>query len=160
MAAVIGMRPDQIAETLAASEAGQRIDVANFNSPEQTVIAGLSDDLRAVQPAFESAGARAFIPLKVSAPFHSRYMRDPMLEFATVLGPVPFAPLAIPVIANATGEPYPQSVRETLATQIGHAVRWLDSMTFLLDRGVSEFEEVGPGKVLTKLLVQVKKARV
>lgn len=159
MAAVIGLTPARIEETLADSDAGRRLDVANFNSFDQTVLAGLTEDITAVKPAFEAAGARAFIPLKVSAPFHSRYMRDPMLEFATVVGAVPFAPLEIPVIANATGEPYPPSVRETLATQIGHAVRWLDSMCFLLDHGVSEFEEVGPGTVLTKLIAQIKKNR-
>jgi malonyl CoA-acyl carrier protein transacylase len=159
MAAVIGLPPAHIEATLAECEPGRRIDVANFNSYDQTVIAGLSDDLAAVRPAFEAAGARAFIPLKVSAPFHSRYMREPMLEFATVLGAVTFGPLGTPVVANATGEPYPNSVRETLATQIGHAVRWLDTICYLLDHGVTDVEEVGPGSVLTKLTAQIRKGR-
>jgi malonyl CoA-acyl carrier protein transacylase len=50
-------------------------------------------------------------------------------------------------------------VRDTLARQIGSAVRWLDSMLFLMDRGVTAFEEVGPGSVLAKLIVQIKKKR-
>jgi trans-AT polyketide synthase/acyltransferase/oxidoreductase domain-containing protein len=160
MAAVIGLAPAQIVEILGASEAGRRLDVANYNAFDQTVIAGPQADIEAVKPAFESAGVRAFTPLKVSAPFHSRYMREAMEEFAGFLNRFPFASPAVPVISNVTAEPYPaDDVRGTLARQIGHSVRWLDSMVGLLDRGFTEFEEVGPGNVLTKLLVRIRKAR-
>jgi trans-AT polyketide synthase/acyltransferase/oxidoreductase domain-containing protein len=145
---------------LAASEQGQRLDVATYNSFDQTVIAGPTDAIAAVKPEFEAAGVRAYIPLKVSAPFHSRYMREPQAEFGGFLDGIAFGAPSIPVVANATAAPYtPAGVRETLAKQIGSPVRWLDSMLFLLDRGVTEFEEVGPGSVLTKLIAQIKKAR-
>jgi malonyl CoA-acyl carrier protein transacylase len=158
MAAVIGIEPDRIQALLESSEAGRRLDVANFNSFDQTVIAGPKDDIAAVKPEFEAAGVRAFIPLKVSAPFHSRYMREPQAEFAAFLDGVTFAAPAIPVVANATAAPYdPAQVRDTLAGQIGSAVRWLDSMLFLIRQGVTEFEEVGPGSVLTKLAAQIRK---
>lgn len=158
MAAVIGMEPARIEALLQASDAGRRLDVANFNSFDQTVIAGPTDAVAAVRPQFEDAGVRAFIPLKVSAPFHSRYMREPQAEFAAFLRGFTFASPTIPVVANATGKVYePDRVRDTLASQIGSAVRWLDSMVFLLDGGVSAFEEVGPGSVLAKLIVQIKK---
>ena len=160
MAAVIGLSPERIQEILSASEAGQRLDVANFNSFDQTVIAGPRADLEAVRPAFEAAGVRAFTPLKVSAPFHSRYMQPAMTAFATFLDGFPFASPALPVIANLTARPYPaDDVRATLAAQIGNSVRWLDSMVFLLHQGVSTFEEVGPGAVLTKLIARIRKAR-
>jgi malonyl CoA-acyl carrier protein transacylase len=159
MAAVIGLPPATIEAVLAESDAGQRLDVANFNSFEQTVIAGRKDDLAAVGPRFTGDGAR-FIPLKVSAPFHSRYMREAMTEFGQFLQRFPLAPPRVPVVANVTGRPYSaDSLRETLAQQIGHSVRWLDSMLFLLDQGVSAFEEVGPGSVLTKLAAQIRKAQ-
>ncbi len=160
MAAVIGLTPARIAEILAASEAGQRLDVANFNAFDQTVIAGPVADIEAVKPDFDAAGVRAFTPLKVSAPFHSRYMRAAMDEFGQFLAGFTFAAPAIPVISNVTAEPYPaDDVRGTLAKQIGSSVRWLDSMVGLLDRGLTEFEEVGPGNVLTKLMVRIKKNR-
>ena len=160
MAAVIGLEPARIEAVLGESEAGRTLDVANFNSFDQTVIAGPAAAIAAVKPQFEAAGVRAFIPLKVSAPFHSRYMREPQAEFATFLSGFDFKPPAIPVIANATAKPYdPARVRETLASQIGSAVRWLDSMVFLLDQGVTEFDETGPGTVLAKLLVQIKKKK-
>ena len=158
MAAVIGMEPDRIQEVLAASEEGRRLDVANFNSFEQTVIAGPTADIAAVKARFETAGVRAFIPLKVSAPFHSRYMREPQKEFGGTLAAVSFRPPSIPVIANATARPYgADAVCDTLTSQIGSAVKWLDSMRFLLDHGVTEFVETGPGSVLTKLVAQIRK---
>jgi malonyl CoA-acyl carrier protein transacylase len=160
MAAIIGMAPARIEAILATREAGRRLDVANFNSDEQTVIAGPREDLAAMQPVFEAAGVRAFMPLKVSAPFHSRYMREAETEFARVLAGVHFHPPAFPVIANVTGEPYPSDrVGETLAKQIGYSVRWLESVRYLLDHGVTEFEEVGPGRVLTKLVAQIRRPR-
>jgi trans-AT polyketide synthase/acyltransferase/oxidoreductase domain-containing protein len=159
MAAVIGLAPDRIEAILAGSEAGRRVDVANYNAVDQTVIAGPQDDLAAVRPDFEAAGVRAFTPLKVSAPFHSRYMAEPMREYGAFLAGFTFAPPAIPVIANVTARPYPATaLRETLARQIGSSVRWLDSMRYLLDQGATEFVEVGPGNVLTKLIVRIRKA--
>jgi malonyl CoA-acyl carrier protein transacylase len=160
MAAVIGLDPGRIEEILRGDEAGARLDVANFNSFEQTVIAGPKADLEAVKPLFEAAGTRAYIVLKVSAPFHSRYMRASQDEFARVLAGATFREPSVPVMANATGAPYePDALRETLGRQIGHAVRWLDSMLYLMDAGVTEFEEVGPGSVLRKLAVQIRKRR-
>ncbi|MFI5177371.1 MAG: ACP S-malonyltransferase [Vicinamibacterales bacterium] len=158
MAAVIGLDPARIQEVLASSEPGRRLDVANFNSFDQTVIAGLKDDLAAVKADFEAAGVRAYIPLNVSAPFHSRYMRDAALAFAQVLAGATLRTPAIPVVANATAQPYGAgAVQETLARQIGASVRWLDSMLFLLDQGVTTFEEAGPGSVLAKLVAQIRK---
>jgi len=160
MAAVIGLPPERIAAVLESSADGQRLDIANFNSFDQTVIAGPKDAIASVKSSFDSAGARAFIPLKVSAPFHSRYMKGPQTEFAAFLEPFSFAAPQIPVVANATAVRYePTRVRETLASQIGSPVRWLDSILFLLDQGVTEFVETGPGSVLTKLVAQIRKSK-
>jgi malonyl CoA-acyl carrier protein transacylase len=158
MAAIIGMEPAAIQEVLNASEAGRRLDVANFNSYDQTVIAGPKDDLAAVKAQFEAAGVRAYIPLNVSAPFHSRYMRDAQAEFAASLDTVVFNPPQIPVISNVTGKPYDADLlRQTLSEQIGNSVRWLDSIVYLLSQPDATFEEVGPGTVLTKLVAQIRK---
>ncbi len=158
MAAVIGLGLTEIEQLLGGRDAGRRIDIANVNSFDQAVLAGPVDDLAAMRPAFEEAGARAFIPLKVSAPFHSRYMREAQAEFAEFLQEVEFKPPVLPVVSNVTGRPYdPHGVRETLSDQIGSPVRWLDSIRYLLDRPDARFEEVGPGTVLTKLLAQIKR---
>jgi len=160
MAAVIGMEPTAIQAVLEASEAGRRLDVANFNSYDQTVIAGPQEDLAVVKEQFEAAGVRAYIPLNVSAPFHSRYMRAAEAAFSEFLAGVEFSHPTVPVISNVTGKPYENTrVRETLSEQIGHSVRWLDSMEFLLSQPEPSFEEVGPGTVLSKLVAQIKKRR-
>jgi malonyl CoA-acyl carrier protein transacylase len=160
MAAVIGLEPVRIEQLLGETEAGSRLDVANFNSFDQTVIAGPREDLAAVKDQFEAAGARAYIPLNVSAPFHSRYMRDAEAAFGAALADVTFRPPAMPVVSNATGRPYePAAARETLARQIGHSVRWLDSMLYLVAAGATEFEETGPGTVLGKILQQIRRRK-
>lgn len=160
MAAVIGMEPAAIQQVLNATEEGQRLDVANFNSFDQTVIAGPKEDLATVKGQFETAGVRAYIPLNVSAPFHSRYMRTAQAEFAASLDGVAFNAPQVPVISNVTARPYEVAhVRQTLSEQIGSSVRWLDSVIYLLDQPEPEFEEVGPGSVLSKLVAQIKKRR-
>jgi malonyl CoA-acyl carrier protein transacylase len=160
MAAVIGMEPRRIQEVLSTTEAGRRLDVANFNSYDQTVIAGPKADLAVVKEQFEEAGVRAYIPLNVSAPFHSRYMREAQTTFAAFLHAVPLVPPQIPVISNVSGKPYEGDlVWQTLSEQIGNSVRWLESIVYLLDRTDPQFEEVGPGTVLTKLVAQIKKKR-
>jgi trans-AT polyketide synthase, acyltransferase and oxidoreductase domains len=161
MAAVIGLDPDRIRNVLGSSDAGRALDVANFNSFDQTVIAGPKPALADIKSALESAGARTVIPLNVSAPFHSRYMRPVQEAFDRFLAPFAFRPPVLPVVSNLTATPYAaDSVRETLAGQIASSVRWLDSMLYLLQQGVTEFEETGPGSVLTKLVTQIKKNRV
>ena len=160
MAAVIGLDPDRIREVLGASDAGRALDVANFNSFDQTVIAGPKPALADIKSALEGAGARTVIPLNVSAPFHSRYMQPVQEAFDRFLAPLTFRPPVIPVVSNLTATPYAaDSIRPTLAGQIASSVRWLDSMLYLLQQGVTEFEETGPGSVLTKLVAQIKKKR-
>ena len=162
MAAVIGLNRAAIENVLAQSDAGRRLDVANFNSFDQTVIAGPQADLASVKSDFQNAGVRAYVPLNVSAPFHSRYMKAAQDEFAKELDATRFYPPVISVIANVTGRPHDGDaarVRQTLAQQIGHSVRWLDTMLYLLDQPEPQFEEVGPGNVLTKLLAQIRKMR-
>ena len=158
MAAVIGLDPGRIREILSSSEAGRLVDVANFNTFDQTVIAGPKDALDAVKAGFESAGVRAYIPLNVSAPFHSRYMREPQNQFGAFLKDFSFSAPSIEVVANVNGRPYQHDmVRQTLAEQIGNSVQWLETMVYLLRQPEPEFVECGPGTVLTKMLAQIRK---
>ena len=158
MAAVVGLEPDRIREILSGSEAGRLVDVANFNTFDQTVIAGPKDALESVKPGFEAAGVRAYIVLNVSAPFHSRYMRAPQNQFGGFLKDFHFAGPSIEVIANVNGRPYqPDLVRQILSEQIGNSVQWLESMLYLMRQPEPEFVECGPGSVLTKMLAQIRK---
>ena len=158
MAAVIGLEPTRIKEVLDGADAGRSIDVANFNSFDQTVIAGPKEDLDSLKVDFQTAGAKLYVPLNVSAPFHSRYMQAPQMAFDAFLQGFTFQSPSIPVISNVTGKPYAADrVRETLAEQIGNSVQWLESILFLLQQPEPEFVECGPGNVLTKLVAQIRK---
>jgi malonyl CoA-acyl carrier protein transacylase len=163
MAAVIGLGAGVVAEVIEENRLAS-IDVANFNSPSQTVVSGPIEDIRNAGPLFEKAGARTYVPLHVSAAFHSRYMAEAARAFDDFLAPFYFAAPKIPVIANATAQPYPadstsESVKSLLVKQITHSVCWDQSVRFLIDKGVTEFTEIGPGNVLTKMMQQIQKQK-
>jgi len=155
MAAVIGMQPDKIKQVL-KDASFESIDIANLNSPKQTVISGRKEDIDAVKTVFEDAGVRLFIPLKVSGAFHSRYMQDAQNEFAGFLKSFEFQPVQIPVIANYTAASYQDGETiNNMTQQISSPVRWVESIQYLKQQPEPEFEEVGPGNVLTKLIKQI-----
>ncbi|MEX1830093.1 ACP S-malonyltransferase [Luteibacter sp. CQ10] len=160
MGAVIGLSPERI-RTVIDDQGIQGIDVANYNSPSQTVISGPTTDIARLGPIFESAGASLFVPLPVSAAFHSRYMEPYARQFEGFLASFAFASPRIPVVANVTAKPYPgdaASIRELLVKQITQPVRWTESVEYLLSQGVTDFREVGPGNVLTRLVKQIQDA--
>jgi malonyl CoA-acyl carrier protein transacylase len=156
MSAVIGIEPERIRGVL--QEAGlTTIDVANYNSPTQTVISGPVESLKLVRPTLEKAGARIVIPLEVSAAFHSRYMKEAQTEFADFIGTVRFSPLRLAVISNVTAQPYPMcstsaTIRALLVRQITSSVLWTQTVRYLLRAGVTRFKECGPGNRLTQLI--------
>jgi malonyl CoA-acyl carrier protein transacylase len=163
MGAVIGLDHSAIRKVLDDSGL-ESIDIANFNSPSQTVVSGPLEDIRRAGPFFEQAGAQMYIPLQVSAAFHSRYMGDAAKAYAEFLAPMTFDAPRIPVIANATAQPYPtegasESVKALLARQITHSVQWTQTVRFLLHQGVAQFSELGPGNVLTRMVQQIQQQK-
>lgn len=156
MAAVIGIPSERVSE-LIYNFAFNTIDIANLNTPKQTVISGPAQDVTAVSVIMKEAGARV-IALNVSGAFHSRMMEKAAAEFTKFLEGFTFQPLKTPVISNALARPYePGKVMEMLARQITSSVRWTDTINFLLQQGSPEFVEVGPGNVLTGLIRQISK---
>lgn len=155
MAAVIGVGADTIADILRKNELGG-IDIANFNSPTQVVISGLKNDIDRAGEAFRKENIM-LIPLNVSAAFHSRYMKEVRNEFAEFLRTVSFSAPKIPVIANVTARAYTHAdLPKNIVEQITGSVRWTESVCYLLDVGVTEFQEIGPGNVLTKLVAKIR----
>jgi malonyl CoA-acyl carrier protein transacylase len=161
MAAVIGLGASIIGKVIKENGLA-RIDIANFNSPSQTVVSGPIEDIKQAGPFFEKRGARMYMPLQVSAAFHSRYMTDAAKAFADSLAPVTFATPKTPVIANVTAQPYPsasESIKSLLVNQIAHSVQWTQSIRFLISQGVTQFTETGPGKVLTRSVQQIQQEK-
>ena len=153
MRAVIKLDAAQV-EDLAA-QAGEDCWPVNYNSPQQTVVAGAPDALQALDVLVKEAGGRA-MKVAVSGAFHSPYMAEATCGLAAYIeaGHAP-SPLLIPVVANMTAAPYPadpQAASDVLAQQVSHAVRWVDTLHALQDQGVDTFIEVGPGKTLSGLV--------
>lgn len=162
MAAIIGLDPDKI--RLALEEpALSELDVANFNSPQQIVISGPKVVIETARQLLEKAGAKAVMPLSVSAAFHSRYMSPAAQRFSEYLDEFEYGAPRIPVIANVTGSPYPtedpgKNVPEILTRQVTGSVHWQASIEYLLKGGETTFREIGPANVLTRLIDQIRGA--
>lgn len=157
MAAVVGMGVDVLQQIL-ADHSGDTVQIANYNSPDQTVIAGPPNALTAVAAVLKEQGA-IVIMLKTSGAFHTVAMRAASEAFAAFLQHVQFAEPSVPVLSNVTARPHVAAeVPQRLVEQITTPVRWSDSIWWLLAQGQTQFEEVGGTKVLTKLLAAVKRA--
>ncbi|HWM07194.1 MAG TPA: ACP S-malonyltransferase, partial [Actinophytocola sp.] len=153
MAAVVGLGADEVAKVLTEHGLAE-VDIANINSPDQLVVSGPRETVLGAKAAFVDAGAR-FLPLRVSGAFHSRHMAPARAEFAAYLSTVDIGSPTSPVIANVTGEPYPDGdIRPLLAEQLVRPVRWADALRHLRTHGVDRLTEVGPGTVLTKLVAK------
>jgi malonyl CoA-acyl carrier protein transacylase len=161
MSAVTGFDSSKIAAILRV-EGLTGIDVANFNSPTQTVISGPVDELKRAATPLERAGAQMCVPLPVSAAFHSRYMAAAARAFDEFVESVEFD-FKVPqlaVISNVTGRPYPTgnpnaTVRSLLVKQIVQPVQWVKTVLYLRNAGIAEFREIGTGNVLTRLADQI-----
>ena len=151
MIAVIGLAPEE-AEEVAASVEGAW--AANYNSPKQTVIAVTSEAESALIAAVTARKARA-IKLKVSGAFHCPLLNGAAAEFKEFLLGVPFSTPKIPVYANLTATPYEGEIREILAKQMCSPVKFTQTVLNMREKGINEFVEVGPGKVLTGLVAKI-----
>ena len=161
MAALLGIsRSDVIDVCKSATTSGEDIVTpANFNTPEQIVIAGTAG---AVQKAMELAkgkGAKKVIRLNVSVPSHSPLMKPASQKLSEVLDNITFSSLKIPLITNVDSVMVNESgeIKDALVRQLTNPVKWDDAMQILIKDGYNTFVEVGPGRVLTGLQKRITK---
>lgn len=157
MVVVLGLPSEAVAELCRdASDAGV-VEVANYNSPEQTVISGELPALERAMVLAKERGAKRALKLNVSAPFHSSLMAPVAQEMSTVLAEVAMTAPRVPVVANVTAD-YVQTteaIRDALVRQVAGSVRWTDSIRRLAADGIEATVEAGPGKVLTGLTPRI-----
>ncbi len=157
LVAVIGLELNEL-ESLLQREFPE-IDIANINTQDQIVISGLREDLEKAIERCEENGAFC-IPLNVSGPFHSHHMSPLQGAFRDFLSSFEFSPPSGMVLSNVTAKPYEMSsIKSLLVDQLAKPVRWLESIEFVLTQGEVDFEEIGPGGVLTKLLRKIREKR-
>lgn len=154
MAAILKLPPDRLEGVLAQAREGEIVTAANYNSPDQVVIAGHVGAVDRASVLAKEAGAKRAVRLQVSAPFHCPLMRPAQERLAPDLEATQFANLAMPLVNNwraqrvTTGE----EAREGLYQQIPNPVRWTEIISLMTASGVRRFVEVGSGSVLLGLL--------
>ncbi len=159
MAAVLGLPADQVGQVCVRLAQGRVLSPANYNSPEQTVIAGHAGAVQGAAQPMIDAGAKRVIPLQVSAPFHCALMDPVKPLLREVLQRATFAPPRSPVVTNVEARPNADANRTLtlLLEQVSRPVRWVECVEEMRRQGVTHFIELGPGKVLRGLIKQISK---
>jgi [acyl-carrier-protein] S-malonyltransferase len=138
-----------------ASDLGQ-ISIANFLCPGNLVVSG---DNAACAKAVElaDAGGGKAVPLSVAGAFHTTIMQPADQKLAEALASVAMQSPRIPVVSNVDAATHsdPEEIRQLLVRQVISPVRWEDSLRWMLENGITEFTEIGPGKVLSGLLKRI-----
>jgi len=159
MAAIIGL-PAVDGEAACREAAGDGVvSAANYNSPEQTVIAGHAAAVDRASAACLARGAKRALRLPVSAPFHSALMRPARERMEELLRKTDFADSEVPVVTNVDAEPASSGdvLRDSLVRQIDSPVRWVESVRRIAALGVDRALEIGPGNVLAGLVRRIEK---
>lgn len=157
MAAILGLDDEQVAAACREASRGQVVSPANFNAPGQVVIAGHRDAVARAVEAAKARGARRAVVLGVSVPSHCGLMEDAVDHLRERLLHLDISPGEIPVFHNVDGRTReePDEVRQALVQQLCEPVRWTDCIRAISAIGVTEFIEMGPGKVLTGLMGRI-----
>jgi len=157
MAAVIGL-PAEVIEEAVRTVSGV-VEIANYNSPEQTVISGEKDAVEKAMELLKEKGAKKVVPLAVSVPAHSSLLREKAEEFGKYLDEIHIKDPKIPVISNITARPLTEAdiIKKELKEHFYSPVRWVQSVQFMASQGVDTFFEIGPKKVLTGLIRRIVK---
>ena len=154
MAAVVGSNTAYVEEVCrAVSSPDEVVVISNDNSSKQLVISGHLAALDRATDGLVSDGL--FVErLKVSAPFHSPYMKSAAEALAQELAGYTFSDLQVPVIANTTAQPYAgkESIVGNLTAQLSSRVRWTETMAYLESLRISALVEIGPKQVLANLM--------
>jgi len=158
MAAIIGLDAKTVEEI--CSEAGGMVCPANFNSPEQTVIAGKTGDVEQAMELAKASGAKKVVALNVSAPFHTSLMASAQEGLKQFMKSITFKDPEFPVIRNVDAglSETAGDLEEGLIRQVTGCVRWVDSIKKLAEMGAVRALEIGPGRTLGGLVKRIEKS--
>jgi [acyl-carrier-protein] S-malonyltransferase len=145
----------EVAEKVAAEAAqGDVCQVANDNEPTQVVLSGHKSAIDRVAEIGKKYGVRRAVPLPVSAPFHCALMQPAAEAMAEALAAVTVRAPSVPVVANVLAQPItdPDEIRKRLVEQVTGTVRWRECVATMTANGITDFYEIGVGKVLAGLV--------
>lgn len=157
MAAVIGLSDSQVDEVVSQAREHGEISVANANAPGQIVLSGVLPALVFAIEVARTMGARRAVRLAVTVASHSVLMRRAQQEFNAILSKVPFREPSVPMLSNvhASVIQSADALRNELSEHLVHGVQWTESVRRMVASGVTDFVEVGPGRVLTGLIKRI-----
>lgn len=150
MAAIIGLQDHQVVQVCAENGGQEIVSAVNFNAPGQVVIAGDVAAVERTMAAAKKMGAKRAIKLPVSVPSHCQLMEPAAAKLSRNLARVEIRIPDVTLIHNVDVSAHTDAevVRNALREQLFKPVRWVDTIRFMFDQGVSRFVECGPGKVL------------
>jgi len=159
MAAIIGLSIDDVEEITneISNKYNHEVQIANDNSPGQIVISGSTEAIAKAEEASKLKGAKKYVTLNVSAPFHSPLMKPATKIMQDAFEDVIFKTPLLPLIANVTAEitKDPDLIKKNLVDQVAGRVRWTETIQFLSSNEVTSTIEVGAGKVLSGLTKRI-----
>ena len=157
MMAVMKATKEQIEEALKVGSEVGYVDVANYNSPQQVVLTGDSEALKATSEYLLSLGGIKVVPLAVSGAFHSKFLEGAGNDFEKFIENYELNNAKIPVVTNvdAQATTKAEDFRKKMPKQIYSSVYWTDTITKMWEDGVRTFIEIGPGKVLNGLVKRI-----
>jgi [acyl-carrier-protein] S-malonyltransferase len=159
MAALLGLDYDTgvAVAKQAAEEVGGVCQIANDNGGGQVVASGSKATVERAMEIAKTKGAKRAMLLPVSAPFHCALMQPAADAMAEALAKVEIKAPRVPVVANVVAGPVtdPAQIRKLLVEQVTGTVRWRESIAWMAGQGVTQFVELGAGKVLAGLVKRI-----
>jgi [acyl-carrier-protein] S-malonyltransferase len=157
MGAVVGLSDEQVDEIVQHARQHGEISVANANAPGQIVLSGVIPALVFALELSKTVGARKAVRLTVSVASHSPLMRRARDEFRRILARVPFRDPAVPMLGNVHAGVIntADGLRHELAEHLVHGVQWTATVRHMAAGGVTDFVEIGPGRVLSGLIRRI-----
>lgn len=159
MAVILGMNIEALKDicTTAEQETGGVCDIANDNCDGQIVISGATVAIERAMELAKEAGAKRAMKLPLSVPPHSRLMAPVAEKMKIALDNTEIKTPSVPLISNKTCQPMTDvnEIKESLIYQITHGVRWRESVLNMVDLGIDDLTEIGPGTALIGLVSRI-----
>ncbi len=158
MLAILGSEIQNVENIIDENKNNYECFVANDNSNGQLVVSGINEDIEKLTLDLKSKGIKN-IKLPVSAPFHCRLMRKATEVMEKEINKLEFKEPNNKLISNVTAKEVsaPSELKNLLIKQIESRVRWRESVVYMVNKGVKQFIEIGPGKVLSGLIKRIDK---
>lgn len=161
MAAVIALPDDTIEATCAevSAEGNGVVVPANYNCPGQLVISGNVDAVNAACEKLKAAGAKRTLVLPVGGAFHSPLMQPAAEELQKAIEEVDFLTPRCPIYQNVDAQAHTDAaeIKKNLMAQLTASVKWTQEVNNMIEAGVTEFTECGPGKALQGMIAKIAK---